>query len=161
MKLTKQNKTLLGVAALGVVGYLIWKQTQKKKQEFLGFGKRRKPRQQPIIKPELVYQKEHYYMMKVDYPICLQFDCGGKTLDSNFKYYFNRGSVVYGRIILHNGKEYLEQMVQIRPTTSTFKNRDVIQKASAKIPLQNQFGGILMTRIDKPEILPVYDLLDI
>jgi hypothetical protein len=36
MKLTKQNKLYLGIAALGVVGYLIWKQTQKKKQEFLG-----------------------------------------------------------------------------------------------------------------------------
>ena len=35
MKLTKQQKTLLGVGAVAVAAYLIWQQTQKKK-EFMG-----------------------------------------------------------------------------------------------------------------------------
>ena len=45
MKLTKQNQVLLGVGALAVVGYLLWKQNQKK-QEFLGMEKP-KPKPQP------------------------------------------------------------------------------------------------------------------
>jgi hypothetical protein len=39
MKLTKQNKLYLGIAAIGVVGYLVWKQNQEK-QNF--FGRRRR-----------------------------------------------------------------------------------------------------------------------
>ncbi len=35
MKMTKQTKMLLGVGVLGVAAYLIWKQTQTKKQNFV------------------------------------------------------------------------------------------------------------------------------
>jgi hypothetical protein len=100
MKLTKQNKLYLGIAALGVVGYLIWKQTQTKKQEFLGLGKRRKPKTPPT----------QYYIVMERYPICDKFDCGGGLL-GDYNNYFEKGDIVYGNIIglTKNGRTYLQQ----------------------------------------------------
>ena len=40
--MNKQTKTLLGLAALGLVGYFVWKQTQTKKSFDCGCNKAKK-----------------------------------------------------------------------------------------------------------------------
>jgi hypothetical protein len=148
MKLTKQNKLYLGIAALGVVGYLIWKQTQTKKQEFLGFGKRR---------PKQVKTKPYgYFIVMQRYPMCDYFDCQRGQL-GDFQQYFEKGDIVYGELTINNknGRPHLQQPYTLnkifkQPEGGYGMNIDAGIEKMALIPIS------ILKPTNKPAKLPIY-----